>query len=280
MLNPVILRMAARKSLKGHWQTALIAAFTAGIFVTLFQIAFTLRLNEALSGLYALFNGNMTLAEFTAGFFAINWMMPLIALGLMIIVSPFLQLGMIRYYLLRLKNAPSSAFSVIFSAAPFFFKALGLNLFINMKIGLWGLLAAVPAVALTFIIPMDASAAAFILYVPSAVLMLAAYYRYILAPYALAEDTATGIREAVRMSSKKMKGNKRQCLIIHIGFAGWYFLLVLLSSFLPDIVGAVLSLAVTLFAELMLSVYIGSTFAAYYLYRCHEVKPVENAENS
>ena len=77
---------------------------------------------------------------------------------------------------------------------------------------------------------------------------LIAAYRYAMADYALCENSEMGVRDALRESSRMMKGNKWKLFCLELSFIGWR----ILSIFTFGV------------GQLFLAPYVGQAVAAFY----------------
>lgn len=119
----------------------------------------------------------------------------------MLIVGSAVELGHNRYYISLVAENKKEEVGILFSRFHIFGKALGLRLFIGLKVMLWSLLFIIPGII--------------------------AAYRYVLAPYIMAENPDVGIREAVEKSKELMKGHKWRYFCLEFSFIGWALLCVL-----------------------------------------------------
>jgi uncharacterized membrane protein len=109
--------------------------------------------------------------------------------------SAILGLNSYNIKLLRYQNPD---FSDLFSKFRYFWKAIGLRIYIGFFVFLWTLLLIVPGII--------------------------AGYRYSMATYIMAENPEIGIAEAVNMSKEMMKGHKAELFVLELSFFGWAML--------------------------------------------------------
>ena len=265
-----ILRFHVRNSLRGHWQTVLLAAFTAGFCRTLYQVAFDLKSGELLTRYAELMAGHITLDGFIGLLKWSDYVIPLALFALSLIVTPALNMGLIQMYILLVKGM-DAPFNTIFSRLRVFHKAIALNIYTGLKMILWGLLPMIPFTGWLLLgFPLDVPLFIGILRimpVASVILVFMAYYRYVLAVYILTEYSDNGVFYAVITSKKKMRGYKKDFIMLQLSFVGWLALSLVLHSILPVIVGNVIAIAAGLFIDLALSVYMSATITMFYLAR-------------
>lgn len=277
---PAYYRFRARRALKGHWLTALQIALIVSLLPWLIRGIFTYVSGDMNAQMLVIQNAML---NGTASYQQLNQFLvdygPRIALfaGLNIaayLIIPCLTLGMIKWFIDRLKGLEDPV-SAVFCRVRLFFKACGLQILIYLKLLLWML----PGIALTFLasfvlgrlitahpdrLAFYANAVTFVsfyLLLPAMIVpAFLAYLRYALAEYVMADKPETGIRESIRRSKVLMKKNKR-IIVMNILF---FFLLMLVSSILAGFPG-VLYYLLTLFFSLVISVYWTGTVSAFYL---------------
>ena len=276
----------AREALKGHWQTALLIALIVNLPSLLAQGITVFTGNDPMDRLQAVMitasrDGTLTqsllIREITAyltssGF----WMM----VGLNVaafVITPCLGLGMNKWLMDRLRKAPvTDVLDGAFCRVRLFFKALGLQLLIILKVLLWML----PGIALFagLLIPLytaeTADAANSVLRTVNVmtlpvILVMAvpggiAALRYAMAEYILADEPETKITECVRQSKEQMRELKRMLFMLLVSFLFWYLLQLLAASLLSGM-SSILALLFQMLTGLALSVYMSGSEAAFYL---------------
>ena len=276
-LHPMLLRFKARKALKGHWQTALVAAFAAGLFNTLYQVAVKVKVDmNALRDQAVDF---LTYGQ-PIRFDLSQLVLPGIFYVLALLLTPPLQLGLRQFYLMRLRGE-EAPFAVIFSRMGIFFKALGLDVLIQLRILLWSLLGLSPLLLMLFMPNLSPNLVLALLWpsvIASVVLMFMAVYRYVLAPFAMAEEPSLSVIQAIRLSKGWMKDHKAAFLMVQLGFFGWMMLRTLIPFALYQQLNPVLTTMIELFADLALSVYMMTAYAAFYQARVQT--PPKTEENT
>ena len=276
----------AREALKGHWQTALLIALIVNLPSLLAQGITVFTGNDPMDRLQAVMitasrDGTLTqsllIREITAyltssGF----WMM----VGLNVaafVITPCLGLGLNKWLMDRLRKAPvTDVLDGAFCRVRLFFKALGLQLLIILKVLLWML----PGIALFagLLIPLytaeTADAANSVLRTVNVmtlpvILVMAvpggiAALRYAMAEYILADEPETKITECVRRSKEQMRELKRMLFMLLVSFLFWYLLQLLAASLLSGM-SSILALLFQMLTGLALSVYMSGSEAAFYL---------------
>ena len=114
-----------------------------------------------------------------------------------------IQIGLCRYNL-GITDGKKERFSTLFSGFSIFGKALGLRCWSQLFILLWSLLLVVPGIV--------------------------AAYRYAMAPFIMAEEPSIGVRQAVTISKRMMKGNKWRLFCLNLSFIGWHLLALLTAG--------------------------------------------------
>jgi len=109
--------------------------------------------------------------------------------------SAVLGLNFFNIKLLRFENPD---YADLFSRFKYFWKAVGLRLYIDLLVFLWTLLFIIPGII--------------------------AAYRYSMATYIMAENPDIGIVEAVNMSKELMNGHKADLFVLELSFFGWCLL--------------------------------------------------------
>lgn len=281
-----IFRKKAREALKGHWQTALLIALIVNLPTLLMQGISAVTGNDVTARLETLIltasrDGILTesliLDEINAllnstGFWTIRGLELLAWL-----ITPCLTLGMYKWMLNRLQGQEDPV-TTVFCRVRLFFKAIGLQLLIILKILLWmlpglaaGIITLLPVFravanyqgsteALT-----QALQGSYAMSLPVMLLIIIpgvmAGLRYALAEYILAEEPSNKILFCIRRSKYLMMGQKKNLFLLLVSFLLWYLLSMLVSSMLSG----VFSLLVQMLASLALSVYMAGSVGAFYL---------------
>lgn len=278
-----VFRKKALAALKGHWQTALLIALVVNLPTLLMQGFSIFTGNDVLDRFEAiivsasrdgilseqlLLDEARVLLSSTSfwvirGLEAVAWL-----------ITPCLSLGMYVWLLNRLRGVPEEPVNTVFCRTKYFFKAIGLQLMIILKVLLWMLpglavLAFVmrPLYSVTTQEQLNAAVRSFygmlfpvilLIAVPTAIAAL----RYALAEYMMADRPESKIMQCIRRSKELMQERKKQLFFLLASFILWYLLMLLISSMLAGI----LSLVFQMLAGLALSVYMYCSVSAFYLY--------------
>ena len=182
------------------------------------------------------------------------------------LLSPVLTLGF-NHTLIKTLRREEIAVSTVLSRLPLFFKAIGLNLMIFLRLVLWML----PGMALSMfgavVTLLEPSIGGLLMLAAMAVmfvLMIRAMYSYRLATYIMADVPETGINASIRRSKEVMKGRRMELFGLEISFLGWSLLLAYGEALLLGMLGPVLGMALAQFAALFLTVYTTCAQAAFY----------------
>ena len=253
----------AREALKGHWQTALLIALIVNLPGLLAQGIATFTGNDPLDRLQAVVitasrDGTLTqsfLIREITGFLQSSgfWL----GVGLNVaawLVTPCLALGMYKWLMDRLRKAPvTDAVEGAFCRIRLFFKAIGLQLLVILKILLWMLPGIALFAGLTYSLYRAQTAVAvndaarnlnymalpviLVMAVPGAIAAL----RYAMAEFILADEPETKVTECVRRSKEQMRDLKKMLFFLLVSFLLWSLLQLLVSSYLSGLGDLVLS---------------------------------------
>ena len=274
-------RRKALAALKNHWQPALLvalivnlptmlmqgfSAFTGNDVMTRLQSAVVVASRDGVLSREVLMKEIDTLLASTS-FWTIRGL-EIAAL----LVTPCLALGMYKWLsdLLRGQEKPVNA---VFCRMRLFFKSIGLQLLIILKVLLW-MLPGIAAMAWVMWPAIQAGSkqaqlealqrsqgltlpALILMAVPGAIAAL----RYALSEYIMAEKPETGILACIRRSKAMMQNQKRNLFLLLFSFLLWYLAELLVASMLTG----VLSFLVQMLAGLALNVYMACSVCAFYL---------------
>ncbi len=137
-------------------------------------------------------------------------------------VGSSIRLGLARFRLQLLDGQAPSSKTLFYAFKEDYFKALWLRVLRCLIILAWSLLFIVPGII--------------------------AAYRYAMADYALSENPAMSVTDALRESARMMRGNKWKLFCLRLSFIGWHLLC-----------GLTLGIG-----ELWLNPYIGQAEVAFY----------------
>ena len=274
-------RRKALDALKGHWQTALLVALIVNLPTLLMQGFSAYTGNDLLGRMQTLIitasrdgvlSEQLILNEIrtflnSTGFWTVRGLELLAWL-----ITPCLSLGMYKWLLDRLQGLEDPV-STVFCRMNRFFRAIGLQLLIILKVLLWML----PGIALFIYlllpvyrsanpqVQLEALQRSYNMTLPVTLLMVVpgamAALRHALADYILADQPESRILFCVRRSKELMKDQKKNLFFLLVSFLLWYLLELLVSS----LFAGVLSLVVQMLAGLAISVYMSASIPAFYL---------------
>ena len=273
-------RKKALAALKGHWQTALLVALVVNLPTMLMQAISAFTGNDPMTRLEAYIvtssrDGVMSrealIGEINAilsstSFWVIRGL-DVVAL----VITPCLSLGMYKW-LMDLLHGQEQPVNSVLSRMKYFFKALGLQLQVILRVLLWMLPGIIAAGFLVYPVLRAGNAQAqlaalqrsqglsfpvlLLMAVPGAIAAL----RYALADYIMAENPENKILFCVRRSRELMRDRKKDLFFLMVSFLLWYLLELLIASMLSG----VLSLAFQMLAGLALTVYLSCSVCAFY----------------
>lgn len=236
MLDARHFRAQARDALHGRWGTAVLAGLIAMIFCSGFGSA----MNSGASG------QDMGLQQLEA-MTRMIWMLSSIGAVLSIvsfIIGGAVEMGYAHFNLRMIDGEPVRV-GMVFAHIHRIGAGIGLLLLRYLYILVWVLIPVavviVYAVGLAFSMPIDAleamendpEAMAMVTMQLMPLIMLSCIpaiivsYRYLLAPYIMAEHPEIRPRDALRLSKDMMRGVKLRAFWLQLSFTGW----VLLSLF-------------------------------------------------
>ena len=274
-------RKKALAALKGHWQPALLVALIVNLPTLLMQGFSAFTGNDVLDRLQAFIisasrDGVMSqealLGEINAllastAFWTIRGL-EILAL----LVTPCLALGMYKW-LMDLVRGQEQPVGGVFCRMRLFFKAIGLQLLIILKVFLWMRAGIVAMTALLWPITGAVTAEAQMAVLertqgmsfPLMLLMVVpgvmAALRYALAEYIMADKPESGILFSIRRSKELMKDRKKNLFFLMLSFLLWYLLELLISSFLSGVPALIFQML----AGLALNVYMSASVSVFYL---------------
>ena len=285
MFFSAAFKAKARAALQQHWQTALLIALIVNLPSLLVQgiSAFTnndvmARLeNMALqaSGSAAAMNA---LPESVRSMLSESGIVTMLILSAVAwLVTPVLSVGMTHWTLERLRGQVLPV-SAVFSRLRIFLKSIGLRLLIVLKVLLWMLPGI--AVFLFSVIPLlranpgstaELSSAADISFhlmsagmIAMIVLGVMGYLYYAMAEFILADEPEERILSCARRSKMLMKGRRSVLMSLWLSFLLWYLLILMVSSMVAGIAGAVIALVLQMLGSLFLSVYMLASEGVFY----------------
>lgn len=199
------------------------------------------------------------------------------------LLSPVLTLGF-NHTLIKTLRREEVAVNTVLARLPLFFKAIGLNLMIFLRLVLWML----PGIALSMfgavVTLLEPSIGGLLMLAAMAVmfvLMIRAMYSYRLATYIMADVPETGINASIRRSKEVMKGRRMELFGLEFSFLGWRLLLSMGQSMLLGLFGGVLGMTLGMFASLFLQTYLSMAETAFYQeYAVGPIAPAQKDEEA
>lgn len=197
--------------------------------------------------------------------------------------SPVLTLGF-NHTLIKTLRREEVAVTTVLARLPLFFKAIGLNLMIFLRLVLWML----PGMALSMfgavVTLLEPSIGGLLMLAAMAVmfvLMIRAMYSYRLATYIMADVPEKGINASIRRSKEVMKGRRMELFGLEFSFLGWRLLLSMGQSMLLGLFGGVLGMTLGMFASLFLQTYLSMAETAFYQeYAVGPIAPAQKDEEA
>ena len=287
-------RKKALAALKGHWQPALLVALIVNLPTLLMQGVSAFTNNDLLSRMESFIvassrdgrlspetlMGELNTILSSTFFWSIRGL-EIVAM----LITPCLALGMYKW-LTDLIRGQEQPVGTVFSRMRYFFRAIGLQLMIILKVILWML----PGIAVSVLLLLPAFRAGTADAQMAALEQAERYYllpllltvipgvmaalRYALSEYIMAEKPETRIMACIRRSKDLMKDQKRNLFLLMVSFILWYLLEMLVSSFLPGLVGLVFQML----AGLALNVYMAASVAVFYLRLDHAAETQESPD--
>ena len=199
------------------------------------------------------------------------------------LLNPVLTLGF-NHTLIKTLRREEVAVTTVLARLPLFFKAIGLNLMICLRLVRWML----PGMALSMfgavVTLLEPSIGGLLMLAAMAVmfvLMIRAMYSYRLATYIMADVPETGINASIRRSKEVMKGRRMELFGLEFSFLGWRLLLSMGQSMLLGLFGGVLGMTLGMFASLFLQTYLSMAETAFYQeYAVGPIAPAKEDEEA
>lgn len=286
MYSSLDFKGRARKALRPIFSIALLTALCAKLPGLLASMARTMTEGPMAEVLYAVQSDRSMSLDQMMSMLAAAMTKPYIAAlvftAVVVLAGHFLTLGY-DHYLLKTLRGQEGDVSDVLSRLPIFFKAVGQQLYMLVKILLW----MVPAMAVmfgmtlaAFMIPNAAiavrivDASVLVNMVLSTALMLRAFLHYSMAEFVMADHPEVGIRASVKESIRIMRTRKMQLFMLSFSFVGLNLLILLAQIFL-NAISPVVGMTLGSAASLAVQLYMNMSFAAFYeLYRDHSGDPV------
>lgn len=289
LLPPFLLRLAGRNALKHAMHILLVVALIAMLpslvsqTVTLLTgsdpTALVEELNETLtkiqvdSGLEGeelTAELNRAMAEYEPKMEAfLNEKGPtvLITNGVTLLLGPMLLLPLLGACLGALRKQEISVGGAM-SLLKVSHKALGVSLLSALKAAVWMLPGyAVMALGLVLVLVWQSGFGSFLLiagFILAVVPGVMAVFRYMMAPWALADDPSIGVRAAIKRSCEIMQHRKMSLFSLRISYVWWMLLQVMVQSMLMGLFGTVVGYTLGMMLNLVLQAYIYCGEGAFY----------------
>jgi len=238
------IKMNAKRALAGAWGSAI------GVMVITFLPSIMINILEsvirAVSGVpeFVDYAATPSIAfDDMANVAAVSTLISLLVSVLIFFVMTPLQQGCARWFYRRTggEQEPVSGVFLYFETAKSYFRSLGLNFQIGLRVFLWLLLPALPmAATIVFVVfykhqlggnlPNAVFAVVVILMVIWAVLLvilsILISLRYFLAPYLLAEHPEQKASQCIKSGVRLVKGHKAELFGFILSFIGWGLLCI------------------------------------------------------
>ena len=260
----VVMLIAMLPSLVSNIVTTVTESDTNAMLADLYtQENLTAMMSEDLEA------ANAAMEQMTTGITAFlkeKWPFMALTSAITLLLGPVLGLGF-SHTLLKALRREEITYSTVLARLPLFFKAIGLDVMVALRVFLWMLpgwaLSLLGAVIMVF----EANIGVLVMIAAMGVMlagMIRAMYRYRLASYVLADAPQTGINAAIRRSKEIMKGRKMELFSLEVSFVGWYLAVNLIQMFTLMLLGTVLGMALGMFASFLLQMYVYMATAAFY----------------
>lgn len=290
MFFSAIWKMKAREALKGKWLTGLLIALIVNLPSLLVQgissftgnslqdkltdLAISLQSATEVKALQETLNNGVN------GILGARGVWIMLGIGALVwVLTPCLDLGMIHWLQALLRKEPAGEVSAVFSRVRQFGKAVGLRLYVALRVFLWMLpgfglmvLALLPiglSDARSRISVLSAANTAYglqsVAIIAAIVLAIMAHLKYAMADQILADHPERGPIEAAKESKSIMKGKRGVLASLYAGFLLLYMAATFLANLAATLFGSVIGLMVSMLCSLALSVYLRGSISAFYL---------------
>ena len=230
-MTPVLLKARSRELIRANVPKLFLVGLVY-IIITTFISELQFRLPAPINIYRDFFQtGEMTPDQFL-GSIRTSGIILAFLLGIML---PSVSIGY-KSYCLKIVRKSDGDFADLLNGFSMFIKVIGISLVTTIIIAFWSLLLIFPGVI--------------------------AFYKYRQAYYILLDDPTKGVFHCIFESGHLMYGKKVDLFLIDISFIGWYFLNVLVLSFVIPVFPIV---------SIWLTPYYGLTQAAYYDHIVKEV---------
>ncbi len=186
--------------------------------------------------------------------------------GISLIFAPVLTLGF-YHTLLKALRREEVGVSDVLARLPLFFKSIGLNLMVGLRILVWMLPGFLLMLCGSAVLLMGSGLGVLLMLsggVLMAVFTIRASFSYYLASFVMADAPQTGIRAAIARSREVMNGRRMELFLLDLSFIGWQLLLSIGQAMLLMMLGNVIGMTLGMFASLFLQLYIYMAQSAFY----------------
>lgn len=281
MVTNYELKLKARSALKNNWQIALMVALIASLPSLISQVVAIMTNSSYTQTMYDLMmsiqSDNGTISDVAAlmeqAGITVEGYIPSVLVGLIAaLVSPFLTLGLLNYTFKLLRGEEDALIATVFSRKSCFFKSIGLNIMISLRVFLWmlvGLAIEIAGTAAALMLPENMYVIGLVLIyagmITMAVLGIRAAMHYSMATRVMAEDPSMGVNQCIRESVKIMSRRKLLLFSLEMSFILYNIGLSLLETFLLGMVGNVLASTVSMVLSFVLNVYMQTAISVFYM---------------
>jgi len=280
--NNYFLRLRAKVTLKGHWQTALLVLIAASLLGWISQAVSLIQGNtlrqQLLGALMQADAATLANPGFWKQALALQFgperlLSNLLALASWL-VAPMFTLGAINYFLQLLRGNKEQSWTVIFSRANIWLKGLGTTLLVLGRLLLWALPGLAVLVAVMWITlsveSLGGFAASWLVtmsivgYIGMLIPMIRASFTYAMSMHFQADHPDWRCRDCVNASKTMMQGQRLNLFMMYISFIGWQLMIGLVSDMVMMLLGQLFYLIINLGLGLALSVYQNCSICAFY----------------
>ena len=190
-MNRVELKENAKKSLQGKYGQAILVLVIFGLI----SLAAT---SVGLIGNGDILKDPEALSNFLSGEGEFNSILfPIISSILNLLVSAFLALGSVSFFL-KVSRNEKVTYKELFSKTNLWLLYIGVAFMTALFIGLWSLLLIIPGIIAT--------------------------YKYSMVQYIMIDNPELGVMGAIRRSKEMMDGHKLDFFVLQLSFIGWLLL--------------------------------------------------------
>lgn len=274
------LKLRARSALKNNWQTALMVCLIASLPSLIAQVVTLMNqggYTQAVDDMMAIIQDNAAMSDPMAAadmmYATMDSLMPITMSNMVsLFLSPFLTLGMLRYFFRLLRGDADVPVSEVFSCRRSFFKAIGLTALVALRTLLWmlpGMGVSLVGTVLYVLLPEGVAVLGDLLATAGLIAMLVLGIRMAfhlsMADRVMAEDPAKGVKQCMRESIDMMRTRKMRLFLLLISFILYMIVLVVLEVLLEPLVGGVVTTTLSMTLDFVLNIYLQMTISAFYL---------------